>query len=605
MRAKFFYVGIFLLCTLGLFARFYLLTRIPLGYYFDEMDYIFTGEALARLGTDITGNWSPFLLRPLQLINNISELGALFHAIVQKLFGFGPRTGHLTSALFGLFSAGILATIAHVITKKKEISLAVLATILVSPWHIFISRVSYEGVISLFFQLLFILGSILVLTQKKAASLKYKIGAIVLMLSGAFFAYFTYHGAKFTIFALSLVTLLLILFSKRITTHSKITFGLPVFFLLVLLFAHSHYIQRQGGFGDRNTETIFNQTALADQVNRYRKKSLDFPGKSIVISKPTVFFENVIKRYTNVFDVYQWGITGEEDLFQFSLFVHGFVYISTVPLTFLGLYYLYRRKPYHTQVTLLYIVVAPITNVVSNANSQSVFRSALVYALLLFFTGVGVYAVWKKNKKLFYILLVWMCLEVLFFASTYFGRYPIVTADNHYFYQSQVAAYIAHSENPVTILTSNPSESYTLARSIIYYNQLMPILSHEEKKQFETIKGEYAFASISLTTVCPKTLPTNTILLASAEKTEKCSLFETEVADTTQENDTTNVTPQPNTVHHGLASPIDSRIYYYIFNDTVCADIPLEKYTYQTNSENFDMIQITTETFCKSWVIQE
>lgn len=593
------------IAVLGICIRFFLLSQIPFGYYFDEMDYIFTGEAIARFGTDISGTWSPFSLHPLQLINNISELASVVHAIVQKIFGFGPKTGHLPSALFGLFSASLVSYISYVLSRKKEIALAVLATVLVSPWHVYISRVSYEGVISLSFQLVMILGFILFLQKEKVSS-KQHIFFSVLTVIGAFMGYYTYHGAKFTVLTVGLVLIGYTLWKKRKSAKQALFFSVPILLLLTSMVIHSQVLRSQGYFGNRSSELIFNQTELSKQVDEYRKKSISFPGKQYLISKPTIFFEKVVKRYFNVFDIYQWGVTGEENLFQFSLFVHGFIYLSSIPLAVLGVRYFWKKHRDETLLLLLTIAVAPVTNVLSNFSSQSIFRSALVYALGLVFVGTGIFVVFKQYFKAWLVLIPILILEVLFFAVMFFGRYPIVATDTHFFHEHQVAAFLQHVQKPVVIITSDSSQSYTLARSIIYFNQWMPELTEQERQQFSNLKGPYQFHNITITEICPDTLDTDATVLIWGGKVDSCDIASVQLADYYG-----NHPEEVNEVQHisfakkGLGSPLDSRIYFAVYNDTVCDISKLQRYVYQDSIQKFDMMKLDAETFCSTWMLRE
>ena len=605
MRRTLWYSILAILIVIGLCVRFYLLKHVPLGYYFDEMDYIFTGEAVARYGTDITGTWSPLSLQPLQLINNISELASVFHALVQKIFGYGAATGHLPSALFGIISAGLVSSIAFLLTKKRAIAAAVLATVAVSPWHIYISRVSYEGVISLTFQLLMVWGLMYWYTQKKPST-KSVLIALAATLAGAFFAYYTYHGAKFTVLAVVGVALAYSAVYHTSSLRSKALFILPVGLLLVSLVAHSTYLKSQGLFGNRSDEVLFNETEIAQQVDAYRKRSFDFPGKQLVISKPTVFVEVLLRRYLNVFDLYQWGITGEEDLFQFSLFVHGFIYISSIPLGFLGLWQLLKFYRNPTLLLLVLIAVAPVTNVLSNFSSQSVFRSALVYGLLLIFVGTGLSVAYIRFFRWFLVLAVVLIIESLFFAAAFFGRFPVVTADNHFFHEKLVAAYVANLNEPVTIITNDGFQSYTIARSIIYFNQLMPTLTLEERTQFTHLKGPFTFGNITLTDNCPTTLESNGVILIEAAKVQECKIAEVLHADYVAANpEMTKTQGVPAFVKKGLASPIDSRIYFAVYNDPLCEVSALPTYVYHADTAASDVLSQNAEIFCSNWMLKE
>jgi hypothetical protein len=372
------------------------------------------------------------------------------------------------------------------------------------------------------------------------------------------------------------------------------------------MLTHSQILKSNGYFGSRSSELIFNQTELSKQVNEYRKKSVSFPGKNLVISKPTIFVEKAVKRYFNVFDIYQWGITGEENLFQFSLFVHGFIYLSSIPLALLGFRYFWKKERSASLLLMLIIAVAPVTNVLSNFSSQSIFRSGLVYALGLIFVGTGVYAVYKKYYSVWLILTPLLLLEVIFFALMFFARYPIVATDTHYFHERQVAAFLQHTQKPVVIITSDSSQSYTLARSIIYFNGWMPELTESERQQFVDFTGTYTFHNVTITEVCPHTLDEQVTSLIWGGKVDSCDIASVQLAD--------YYSKYPNRVDDlkpvsfpkkGLASPLDSRIYFAVYNDAVCNIDQLNSYVYQDSIEKFDMMNLDAQTFCTTWMLRE
>ncbi|MDQ3008077.1 MAG: hypothetical protein M3Q81_00600, partial [bacterium] len=149
-----------LLILVGLAVRLWLLPVIPVALYHDELDHVFTGEAVARFGTDISGNWQPTQLRSLETLNQTAELPAVFHAAAQLIFRFGAQSAHIPNAFFGLLSVVLLGLIAFQVTGRKGAGIAVSLALLLSPWHVHLSRMTYEATISLFFQLSFLSAAI-------------------------------------------------------------------------------------------------------------------------------------------------------------------------------------------------------------------------------------------------------------------------------------------------------------------------------------------------------------------------------------------------------------------------------------------------------------
>src|SRR3972149_8527853 len=106
-------LSLMILILFGLFFRFWQLNAIPVSLYHDELDYVFTGEAVARYGTDITGQWHPWQFRPLHTLNYTAETPVIWHALAQKLFGYGPRNAHTPAAIFGVGSIMVAAFLTY------------------------------------------------------------------------------------------------------------------------------------------------------------------------------------------------------------------------------------------------------------------------------------------------------------------------------------------------------------------------------------------------------------------------------------------------------------------------------------------------------------
>jgi hypothetical protein len=212
------WTGCAVLVVLGLWIRWWHLAAIPVGLYHDEMDYVLNGEAVAQFGTDLSGTWRPFELRPLHTQNYTAELPIAVHAVAQKIFGLGVESAHLPAALFGMMTVIWLVWFVWQATHNRMLSAATGIMVLTSPWHIYISRLGYEAVLSLFCQIvcvsmIWFLGQRHQLQQlqqfqEKKVNVKGKFrmmlaaGTWIFLLATAIvsfgLAYYLYHGAKFT-----------------------------------------------------------------------------------------------------------------------------------------------------------------------------------------------------------------------------------------------------------------------------------------------------------------------------------------------------------------------------------------------------------------------
>jgi len=575
----------------GLVLRFWLIKEIPIAFYHDEMDYVITGEAIARFGTDISGEWQPKLLKPLITYNVTSELAAVFHAIVQRIFGLGVQSGHLPSAIFGVLTTLASGWLTFLLFKSKKVSLIFIIFLWINPWHIHISRLGYEASISLFFQVL-ALSAIISFGQNQGKINLKSLAYFSIGIVGIFGSFFTYHGAKVTIAGIVLTGLAIAL---KNTKNIK-SLLLPCFIFLTTLFlayAQLFYGINQGFYLGRESEFIFSSNFLEKTVNHTRLLSFDFPGKNLVLNKLTILFFEGLKRWTAVFDINKFAIGGMESGFQFSLFVHGFWYLSSVILFFLGLFKMLKNKIDGTYSWLILLCISPLASVL-NITYQSIFRSALTYILLIAPIVYGFLSVLKmlENKKLFLsIFFIILIIEPIYFAAQLFGRYGIVTAENHFFDDRLLAGYIRlatkQSGKPIIIILDN--DVFRRARNVIAYNDLLKNLTRTERQQFaNTNLQTYKFANLTFSLNCPdKQIIDENILIIKPNMLENCKFLPSKTTDI---------------IFPTIASPIDSGAYFYLYQDPVCQNFELPQYVYTNNLNDFYIEKLNNKKFCQTWV---
>jgi hypothetical protein len=601
---KLFLVGCCVLFLLGLFIRFFRLNQIPLSFYHDEMDYVFTGEAVARWGTDITGEWSPWQLRPLKTLNYTAELPALFHAAAQLAFGFGPQTGHVPAAFFGLLIVISSATLAFFLTKNKVLSTLVGVLVATNPWHIFLSRMGYEAIISLFFQLIFI-AMVWLTTSKLTQKPLMRISNYLIMLLSIFLGFFTYHGAKFTFVALIVIACLW-LFFQRISKIWKATLIISLIGFLSLLMFHMVQLNQTGALGERDSE-LLNTEYLTEIVDERRRLSFSSPYTKMMINKPVVAYEALMRRYTSVFDVYRLAVRGAESGFQFSLSVHGYFYLTMIPLSIMGIYWWLKNYPKAGWFLLAFLAVSPIASTVT-IGYQTIFRSALTYLLVLIFSGGGATAVCNylfksKNSSLGIItIFVILLMEVVAFGSNYLSRYALVSADNHYFFERLLADYESRINEPVLVVVSN-EKVYSQARALVSYNQLMPDLTLEERLQFSdpSVSRDFKFKDTTITGSCPNLEEVREVIqVVDQMMFGRCDYKEFLATASASLNDT----KQPQRLF-AISSPIDSGSYFFLINDPICDPEQVGNFVYVDDIDNYQLQQLCDEEFCQNWIKRE
>ncbi len=594
-------IGLFSLVIFGGMIRFFHLNSIPVSLYHDELDYVLTGESLLLWGTDLSGDWTPHQLVPVRTQNYMAELPSIFHAGFQAVAGTGPQSGHIPAAVFGMLGIFVFSLLIFRQTRKWELAAAVLAVMMVNPWSIHLSRMGYEAIISLFFQTSFVAG-VWFLGQKKL-TMRIRIMFLILTLASLFFAYFTYHAAKFVSVALA-GSLAVWLWFQPLSNKWKILTTSSVLGLLLCLMGYTMSMQKAGEYGARSSE-IVNEAYISSLVNDYRRTSLSIPGSEFVINKYTVGLREVTLRYLSVFDVYRLVGEGYESGFQFSLVVHSFFYLSTLPLVGLGLWWWLYHQPKEGRFFLLLLLVSPVASAIS-IGYQSIFRSALTYMVLLAFAGCGLYVLgqWGKTKPwrevLGVALLGILLFETINFGVNYLGRYGVVAADNHYFSEELLAGYVGKIDQPTLVIVEDGA--YSKARSILAYNHWLPTLNTQQRQQFSSpSSAQYDLGRVLVNSDCPDLMQTkDQVHLVDPGMFAKCnyvSFLATMSAHLLNEDNKLDLV--------SLSSPIDSRSYFYVVNDPLCQADQIKNYIYTNSIADFNPVDLPIDQFCRTWMKTE
>lgn len=618
-----------LLIVVGFWLRLWQIQNIPLYYYHDEMDHVFIGEAVARYGSDLSGHWHPWELRPMQTINITGELPAVWHALAQKFFGYGPQSGHIPNTIFGIalaFSAGIVSWLAW---KSKVIAFFATGIILSNPLFVHLSRTAYEGIPALFFETGVVLTTLLLPVSLRASgslnlpkhskhSIFYKVLGLLLptfvvflFLISAFFAFFTYHGAKFTILAMLPISLVYWYIQVKNVKLKTLFIFLTVFFMIGLI-SYAIHSSRVGYYGGRGNDLVWSSSEITNSVNLYRRQSLEYPFQQVFENRYAEISRRMIQGLGVVADWQRLVLYGNETGFQFSLFVHGFFYLSSVLFVILGIsecWMFVKKKDQPTLFLTGILFISPVATIITSGG-QSILRSSLTYWLILIVAAVGLNRCirfihqrkWPSCIILYAFLLIVVVGELSFFSYRYFARYAIATADNHYFFEELLAAYLSRYSGKAMIVTSDP---YSRSRSIISSLGLMPKLSQEEREQFEDARREtIVVGELIFTSNCPDFGEIEFPILLESTVFESCG---TKTWMSKHIYSTLNP-PQPVSINGPLVaigSPIDSRAYYYILNDSVCNEIPAADYTYTRDIRNYDPLHLSREKYCRTWVKKE
>jgi len=174
----------------ALFLRTYKLSEYPAGFSQDEMAQGYLAYSLLKTGRDEWGVKFPLVFRSLGDFR-LPAYAYLTMPMV-KVFGLNEFATRLTAALFGVGAVlALYLLVKELFCDEKQVELLAFITaflLLISPWHLSLSRVAHEASLTVFF---LSLGLWLFLKGKEEP--------ILLVLSGLFLGInlLTYHSPRF------------------------------------------------------------------------------------------------------------------------------------------------------------------------------------------------------------------------------------------------------------------------------------------------------------------------------------------------------------------------------------------------------------------------
>lgn len=171
--------------TAALFLRLWDISQVPPGVNRDEASIGITAYSLMMTGKDEYGRMLPISFESF----GDWKLPLYIYTVIPfiKLMGLTELAVRIPSVLAGIGSVVVIFYLARLLFASEFIALAAAFSLAVMPWHVHISRVESEAIVSVFFTLVGSLQFFIGIRNKSIASL---------IASAVFFSltYWTYHG---------------------------------------------------------------------------------------------------------------------------------------------------------------------------------------------------------------------------------------------------------------------------------------------------------------------------------------------------------------------------------------------------------------------------
>lgn len=423
-----------LILVLALFLRFYKLTEVPPSLNWDEVSIGYNAYSILKTGRDEWGEFLPLHFKsfgeyklPVQIYASIPGI---------YFFGLNELGLRITPVIYGVLTV----LICYFLGKKlfnKNIGILSALLLAISPWHIQLTRASFESSFSVFWVVLGILWFLYGLEKPK-----------YWLLSSISFALavYTYNSARVFV-PLFLVSLFFIYFKHLFKSTKQLFLSGFIFALLVLPLVP--FVLSGEATARYKLVSITDEAGLVPRINERRgNSSLPAPLPRLVHNKATYLSLYFVQNYLAHFNPEFLFINGAGHR-QHHVQGVGELYIIQLPFLILGLVFLLNSKNKHkaligSWIFLTFIPVATTQDSIPNA-----LRTVIASPVLQIISAFGfwkVYGILKADKTKQILLggVVGLVLlaSLVKYVNLYFNFYPVLYSRDWQYGNKQVVQYV-------------------------------------------------------------------------------------------------------------------------------------------------------------------
>lgn len=550
------------------------------------MVYALNAQSVALTGRGLTGEWNPLSLTPMH--QDFAELPSVIMAPFFSLPISTSLAVKLPFILMSLTLPGILGWLAKKISNDTFIGVATGLLAAANPWIWQFGRLSFDPTFSLFFLLIGTAFLVSLHHWKKLISIPF-----------FFLAFYQYQGHKLVFLPWILLWCFFLWLQDK--KHRKQPFPLLIVGIFAaMLFSFYIFIQLPGQQSAKRLTSILTpkHSVIIQQVNDQRRLSLQSPLTKIAINSWTVWGFTIIERYINVYNPRLLFWEGQANNSAFSVWNHGFFYLTDIVLLCAGAFALTRAQHrYWRNTFLLLLLIAPLPAVLAETQWY-VFRASLIVPLLLLLAGFGAKELQKRlPHHVFLIFIALYIAGIARFTYLYFTQYPILSAERHYFTDKVLSSYLSRlpDQKPIHIYT--PEAEFPF-KAYVFYNQLLSSETASSIQQaFKTQR--HTFNGKSFTQNC---LDINTVLTSSDTFVVRSDVGFCGEQGSIPWDQVPATQAARLRDHLTLAAIKDSGEVYAIFHDTLCSDTELGTYLRIFSLDQLAPEHLDSQQFCRTWV---
>ncbi len=460
---------------IGFFLRFYKLGKLPDAFFTDEMALGYNGWSILTTGRDEWGQRLPLVLRSFDDYKPAVYSYLTIPGIA--LFELSQFTARLPAAFFGAMLPLLVYWLVLEETNNKPVSLLSAMVIVLSPWHIEVSRTAIEAGVALSLSVL-----VFVLVGKKVE----RKGKWLLISFLGFLILYTYHTARILFPLLLLIKFILSKKQNSTKNSRRILFASFLFGLGLVL-------SLTGSSSRFNQISIFSDQGIKlNQAEAIREDggSIEVPliMTRLFHNRYYYFLQGFVKSYLTNTSLSYLFLGGAQPP-RVTIPEIGQFLLCFLPFFLSGLIVSLKRWKKFDQWLLAWILLAPVPASLTLAEIPHSYRTLYLLPVISIYIAFGLATSWnlisklKKNhldNKFGRLLLGQIAcvaaLILLFFSTKAWHQYRVHQQlhqpwHRQYGYEDLIIRLNSLKTVEKITITNRENEPYM---AVLFYNQIHP-----------------------------------------------------------------------------------------------------------------------------------
>lgn len=396
-----------IIILLAFLLRLYKVTSIPPSLNWDETSIAYNAYSILKTGKDEWGKVLPLHFKSFGEYKLPAQIYASIPGIL--IFGLNEFGVRITPVVYGTITVFLVYLLVVELSFKKKIAIFATFFIAISPWHIQLTRGSFESSFSLFW---FLLGLIYLLKflNEKTYDARSRGKYLVFSMLPLVISIYTYNTAR--VFTPIFLAIVVIIFFKIFWSIKSWSIPAGLFFVSLIIPLVPFVLSGEAS-ARYKLVSITDDAGLVPRIEERRNLSkLPNLVTKLIHNRYTYnsyyFAKNYLSHFTPSFLI----INGAGHK-QHHVQGVGQLYWIQLPLLIYGFYILLRKKSQTLKILIPWLLVAFIPVSMTNDSIPNALRTLISVPVYQIFTAVGLYYLLKNLKEYQYKKIVIAALVLL------------------------------------------------------------------------------------------------------------------------------------------------------------------------------------------------